>query len=167
MAASQGISTNILDAARRSPVYKLAKLWQLALPLHPEFRTLPMVWYVPPLSPISERVAESDQSAAIDSLRIPMTYLANLLTAGDEAPVRLALKRLSAMRAYMRSDRIGDVADDAILESVGLTAAETRAIYELLALARFEDRFVIPTNNRTDETRLFINQGGCGFPEGI
>ena len=67
MAASQGISTNILDAARRSPVYKLAKLWQLALPLHPEFRTLPMVWYVPPLSPISERVAESDQSAAIDS----------------------------------------------------------------------------------------------------
>ena len=26
--------------------------WGLALPLHPEYRTLPMVWYVPPLSPI-------------------------------------------------------------------------------------------------------------------
>jgi len=27
--------------------------WKVALPLHPEYRTLPMVWYVPPLSPIS------------------------------------------------------------------------------------------------------------------
>ena len=26
--------------------------WKLALPLHPRYRTLPMVWYVPPLSPI-------------------------------------------------------------------------------------------------------------------
>jgi nitrate reductase beta subunit len=25
-------------------VYKLAKLWRLALPLHPEYRTLAMVW---------------------------------------------------------------------------------------------------------------------------
>ena len=26
--------------------------WKVAFPLHPEYRTLPMVWYVPPLSPI-------------------------------------------------------------------------------------------------------------------
>jgi nitrate reductase beta subunit len=30
----------------------MAMDWKLALPLHPEYRTLPMVWYVPPLSPI-------------------------------------------------------------------------------------------------------------------
>ncbi|XNM60913.1 hypothetical protein ACLK1T_29660 [Escherichia coli] len=30
----------------------MAMEWKLALPLHPEYRTLPMVWYVPPLSPI-------------------------------------------------------------------------------------------------------------------
>ena len=39
-----------------------------------------------------------DVFPAIDELRIPLDYLANLLSAGDEAPVRLALKRLAAMR---------------------------------------------------------------------
>ena len=166
-AASQGIAPNILAAARRSPVYKLAKEWQLALPLHPEFRTLPMVWYIPPLSPISENVAEPEQLSAIDSLRIPMTYLSNLLTAGDEAPVRLALKRLAAMRTYMRSDRIGEAPDDDVLENVGLSPAQVQAMYELLALARFEDRFVLPTKDRTNANRLFVEQGCCGYPEGI
>jgi nitrate reductase beta subunit len=50
-ALKQGIPTTSL-AAQRSPVYKMAMDWKLALPLHPEYRTLPMVWYVPPLSPI-------------------------------------------------------------------------------------------------------------------
>ena len=36
------------EAARRSPVYKMAIDWRVAFPLHPEYRTLPMVWYVPP-----------------------------------------------------------------------------------------------------------------------
>lgn len=51
-ALKQGIPQNVIDAAQRSPVYKMAMDWKLALPLHPEYRTLPMVWYVPPLSPI-------------------------------------------------------------------------------------------------------------------
>ena len=51
-ALKQGIPHNVIDAAQKSPVYKLAMDWKLALPLHPEYRTLPMVWYVPPLSPI-------------------------------------------------------------------------------------------------------------------
>lgn len=49
-ALKQGITQNVLDAAQKSPVYKMAMEWKLALPLHPEYRTLPMVWYVPPLS---------------------------------------------------------------------------------------------------------------------
>jgi nitrate reductase beta subunit len=91
----QGIPENYLEAARRSPVYRLIKEWRLALPLHPEFRTLPMVWYVPPLSPANPAVDEAGPLDGIDSLRIPVRYLANLLTAGDEEPVRLALKRLA------------------------------------------------------------------------
>ena len=47
-----GIPDDWIDAARRSPVYALAHRYRVALPLHPEFRTLPMVWYVPPLSPV-------------------------------------------------------------------------------------------------------------------
>ena len=38
-------------AAARSTRWRCE--WKVALPLHPEYRTLPMVWYVPPLSPIS------------------------------------------------------------------------------------------------------------------
>ena len=63
---------------------------RVALPLHPEYRTLPMVWYIPPLSPVADVVhaagydpGDPDQVfATIDSLRIPIEYLANLFTAG-------------------------------------------------------------------------------------
>ena len=51
-AARDGIPDDWIEAARRSPVYALAHRYRVALPLHPEYRTLPMVWYVPPLSPI-------------------------------------------------------------------------------------------------------------------
>jgi hypothetical protein len=78
-------------AAKASPVYKLAIDWKLALPLHPEYRTLPMVWYVPPLSPIQSaadagRIGKNGEIPDVKSLRIPVRYLANMLTAGDEAP---------------------------------------------------------------------------------
>jgi nitrate reductase beta subunit len=48
-AAADGVPDNWIEAARRSPVYKMAVDWKIAFPLHPEYRTLPMVWYVPPL----------------------------------------------------------------------------------------------------------------------
>ena len=123
-AAEQGISQNFIDAARRSPIFKLAKTWELAFPLHPEFRTLPMVWYIPPLSPIAEHIDPPDRTDVVDRLRIPITYLANLLTAGDEAPIRGVLKRLLALRNYMRSIHVEKSADKGILKDVGLTDVE-------------------------------------------
>jgi nitrate reductase / nitrite oxidoreductase, beta subunit len=51
-ARKEGIPDEWLEAAKRSPVYKMAMDWKVAFPLHPEYRTLPMVWYIPPLSPI-------------------------------------------------------------------------------------------------------------------
>jgi nitrate reductase / nitrite oxidoreductase, beta subunit len=163
-AANQGIPKNFIDAALRSPVYMLAKEWKLALPLHPEYRTLPMVWYIPPLSPIHEHAKDADGLDVIDSMRIPITYLANLLTAGDEAPVRLSLKRLMAMRMYMRSVRVKNSPDDSVLEAVGLTVESAVSMYELLSIAKFENRFVVPTMNEADKNRLYIDQGRCGFP---
>ncbi|WP_199911787.1 nitrate reductase subunit beta [Dongshaea marina] len=47
-ARSEGIPDNWLEAAKKSPIYKMAVEWKVALPLHPEYRTLPMVWYIPP-----------------------------------------------------------------------------------------------------------------------
>ena len=92
-ALKQGIPQNVIDAAQRSPVYKMAMDWKLALPLHPEYRTLPMVWYVPPLSPIQSYAdagglpMNDGVLPAVENLRIPVQYLANMLSAGDTGPV--------------------------------------------------------------------------------
>lgn len=50
-AEKDGIPHQFLTAAWNSPVYTLISDWKLALPLHPEFRTMPMAWYIPPASP--------------------------------------------------------------------------------------------------------------------
>ena len=91
----------------------------------PEYRTLPMVWYVPPLSPITSaasagKIGLDGEMPDVKSLRIPMKYLANLLTAGDEKPVTLALERMLAMRAYMRAKTMDGVVDEVIARRVGL-----------------------------------------------
>ncbi len=164
-ARNQGIPDHVMAAARRSPIYTLAKTWQLALPLHPEFRTLPMVWYIPPLSPVEALAGNEDIRTAVDNLRIPVKYLANLLTAGDEEPVRMALKRLAAVRAYMRSVRVEKKPDDTIAASVGLDSATLLKMYDLLAIAKLEDRFVVPTATHLDKNPLHTIKGCAGFPD--
>jgi nitrate reductase beta subunit len=163
-AASQGIPANTLDAAIRSPVYKLAKTWKLALPLHPEFRTLPMVWYVPPLSPMLEHPELSREEDPVGRLRIPLAYLANLLAAGDEAPVRLALRRLIAVRKYMRALRVDQKTDETGLAEAGLSTESAGDIYRLLALAHFDQRYVLPTA-AAHEAETYAAQGRCGYPD--
>lgn len=113
-ALKAGISHDWIEAAKASPIYKMISKWKIALPLHPEFRTLPMVWYVPPLSPIAQAVDVGKLSVKgfipdVESLRIPMQYLANLLAAGNVKPVVDALSRLLAERTILRkySDAAG------------------------------------------------------------
>ncbi|WOA30106.1 nitrate reductase subunit beta [Alloalcanivorax xenomutans] len=170
-ARADGIPDSVITAAQASPVYKLAVDWQLALPLHPEYRTLPMVWYVPPLSPI-QSAAEAGHLEfdgvlpKIESLRIPVKYLANMLTAGEEEPVVLALKRLLAMRLYMRGKQVDGETDTTVLDQVGLSEAQVMEMYRYLAIANYEDRFVIPTSHREQAREAFPERGGCGFTFG-
>jgi len=173
-ARQEGIPESWLTAAQQSPVYKMAMEWKIAFPLHPEYRTLPMVWYVPPLSPI-QAAAESGKLGMngilpdVDSLRIPVRYLANLLTAGDPVPVTLALKRLLAMRAYMRSKVVDNELNQMVLDEVGLRMDQVEVIYRYLAIANYEDRFVIPSSHReyaSSTYDAFGERGGCGFSFG-
>lgn len=173
-ARAAGIPESWLTAAQESPVYKMAIDWKVAFPLHPEFRTLPMVWYVPPLSPI-QSAAENDQIGMdgdipdVRSLRIPVQYLANLLTAGKEEPVVLGLERMLAMRAYMRSLTVDGVVNTEVLERVGLTQLQVEEMYRYMAIANYEDRFVIPSSHREYASSTFDaygEQGGCGFSFG-
>ena len=170
-ARADGVPDAWLAAARRSPVYKMAMDWKVAFPLHPEYRTLPMVWYVPPLSPI-QSAAESGKIAAegdmpdVRSLRIPLRYLANLLTAGKEEPIALGLERMLAMRSYMRSKTVYGVIDEVIAERVGLTSGQIEDMYHVMAIANYEDRFVIPTSHREAGEDAYDMYGSCGFSFG-
>ena len=170
-ARADGVPEAWLIAAAQSPVYKMAIDWKIAFPLHPEYRTLPMVWYVPPLSPIQAK-AEAGLLGAngvipdVGKLRIPLRYLANMLTAGDERPVRLALERLLAMRGYMRARHVDGVEAPEILAQVGLDRALVEDMYKILAIANYEDRFVIPTTHREYAENAFDLRGSCGFSFG-
>jgi nitrate reductase beta subunit len=170
-ARASGISDAWLDAARRSPVYKMAVDWKVALPLHPEYRTLPMVWYVPPLSPINAaanagQIGVNGQIPDVHQLRIPVRYLANLLTAGDTAPVVRALERMLAMRAFNRARHVEGVVDTKVLDQVGLTQETVEDMYRIMAIADYEDRFVIPTTHREYAENAFNVRGSCGFSFG-
>jgi nitrate reductase / nitrite oxidoreductase, beta subunit len=122
-ARADGIPDNWLEAARDSPVYKMAVDWKVALPLHPEYRTLPMVWYVPPLSPITAAPTPAPRANGeipdVKQLRIPVKYLANLLTAGDRAGRARARAHAGDARLPARQARRRRVVDTAVLEQVG------------------------------------------------
>jgi nitrate reductase beta subunit len=151
-ARSAGIPDDWIEAAQRSPVWDLIMRYEVALPLHPEYRTMPMVWYIPPLSPVVDVLRDTGHDAeapgnlfgAIDALRIPIGYLAELFTAGDPEPVRAVLNRLAAMRAYQRGINLGEGPDESIATAVGMTGPHMEDMYRLLAIAKYEQRYVIP-----------------------
>ncbi len=174
-ARKQGIPETWIEGAQNSPVYKMAFEWKIALPLHPEYRTLPMVWYVPPLSPMMNHLAnEYDMSTdsyltAVDDMRIPMEYLASILAAGDVKPIRRSLLRLTAMRASMRDKNVGSEGDSLatskLMQEAGLSMEQVEEMARLLAIAKYGERYVIPTSNRNHETDLEYLQGACSLEE--
>jgi nitrate reductase beta subunit len=147
-----GILHDWIEAAQRSPIHALISKFKVALPLHPEYRTMPMVWYIPPLSPVVDIIRDTGHDAedhgnlfaAIEALRIPIEYLAEMFTAGDPEPVAAVLRKLAAMRSYMRDINLGREPQEAIATDVGMTGEQIYDMYRLLALAKYEDRYVIP-----------------------
>jgi nitrate reductase beta subunit len=169
-ASRDGISDDWLDAARRSPVYALAHRYRVALPLHPEYRTLPMVWYVPPLSPIVNMLETDGYEAdpddvfpAVEKLRIPVDYLANLLTAGDADVIRDVLLRLATMRGYMRKRDVLGEHDAAMVARAGMSVEDVEDMYRLLAIGKYEERYVIPKAHAELGEMLMQQQGTCGL----
>ncbi|HET7580215.1 MAG TPA: nitrate reductase subunit beta [Bacillales bacterium] len=170
-AKRSGISDKWIEGAQNSPVYKMAMDWKIALPLHPEFRTLPMVWYVPPLSPIMNHLKNEDRLKtdsyipAVEDMRIPMEYLANMLSAGDVDVIRNVLMKLTAMRAHMRKRNVGDLEDSQLLKEAGMTVREIEEMARLLGVAKYNERFVIPTGERSHDPDLEYEQGACSLED--
>jgi nitrate reductase beta subunit len=114
-AQADGLPDDWIAAAQASPIWKLAVEQPVALPLHPEYRTLPMVWYIPPLSPVLEATTAlggdntdaDDVFHAVSQLRVPLGYLAELFSAGDVDVVAGVLMKLAAVRSHMRAVTTG------------------------------------------------------------
>jgi nitrate reductase / nitrite oxidoreductase, beta subunit len=171
-ARRDGIPDDWVEAARRSPVYAMCKRWRIALPLHPEYRTMPMVWYVPPLSPVEamvEPAGEGEEAdpetlfAAVEEMRIPVEYLAGFLSAGDPEPVRRSLSRLVAMRRFMRAANVDGRVDEAIARDVGMTPAGIEEMFQMVAIGDYDDRYVLPKRHGEATPMAFAEQGSCGI----
>ena len=157
-ARRNGIDQDTIEACRKSPVYKWVKEWELALPLHPEYRTLPNLFYVPPLSPVMGKTGDDvytelgdDFFGHLDSARVPIRFLASLFGAGNEGVVRHSLKKMMAVRAWRRHETVGDGDPEAlkqIIHEVGSDEEELLAIYRTTTLADDEERFVVPPIHR-------------------
>ncbi|GAA2359726.1 nitrate reductase subunit beta [Dactylosporangium salmoneum] len=161
-ARDAGLPEEWIDAAQRSPIWKLIAEYRIALPLHPEYRTLPMVWYVPPLSPVLDAAgaAGRDDTDADDvfhtirELRIPVEYLAELFTAGDADAAAGVLMKLAAMRSYMRARTLDGTVAQELLDSIGMTAEQVEGMYRLLAIAKYDERYVVPAAHARDAAAL-------------
>ena len=184
-AKANGVTDQLIDAAQKSPVYKFVKLWKIALPLHPEFRTVPMLFYVPPMLPVLAKMKDGqyDVSAlereglhplmsSLERARMPIKYMASLFSAGNTDVVESVYRKLIAVRIFMRGKRVNDVPESEVQEALsagGTSPVEAEAIFRLTAMPTFEERFVVPPLAREGAIEATMDpftrkrEGGFGF----
>jgi nitrate reductase beta subunit len=181
-ARRSGVHDSVIESAQQSPVYRFVKEWKIALPPHVEYRTMPMLFYVPPMSPVMSSRQDGtidhvsdDLFHDIDDARVPMKFLANLFGAGHEGHVRYALRKQKAVRWYRRALTVGDVDRglvERMLREADCSAEEAEAIYRLTSLCTFDDRFVIPPMHREEALEMLEEphehrqSAGFGFLSG-
>lgn len=178
-AKKAGIPDSTMVSARRSPVWKFVWEWGLALPIHPEFRTIPNLFYVPPLLPYMASMENDlytttteDFFADSEKARLPLMYIANLFTAGNTAIIIDVLRKLKAVRVHRRAVTVGDIPRQKAeneLAGAGLDAATADEIFRMTALGHLQDRFVIPPSHREEsietleDTSKRRENAGFGF----
>jgi nitrate reductase beta subunit len=169
-ARKNGVSERWLDAAVKSPVYTLVKEFGLALPLHPEFRTVPMAYYIPSLSPVlstfgdTHKLLEHGMIPALETLRVPIGYLASLLSGGNHQIIAEVLKKLIALRVHMRAENLKQEDDPVVLREAGLDQDAAKRLYRLFTIASYNERFVIPPQQREEQDpQLRKQEGGFGI----
>ena len=163
-ARANGIHDSVIESAQKSPVYQFVKIWKIALPPHIEFRTLPMLFYVPPMAPVMSsrddgtvKNISDDLFHDIDDARVPMKFFANMFGAGHEGVVRYALRKQKAVRWFRRAVTVGDVpmaVAERMLREAECSRDEAEAIYRLTSLCTFDDRFVIPPMHREEAIEM-------------
>jgi len=152
-ARQSGVPELVIEAAQRSPVYKFVKEWGIALPLHPEFRTLPMLFYVPPLLPVLSKENQGTQQLAddfftsLEQARLPIQYLAGMFAGGNADEIKAVYRKLIAVRLKRRQESVGDLPADEVAKTcdlAGVSAAAVEAIFRMTAKTRIKERIVVP-----------------------
>ena len=167
-AGKNGVSDAWLEAAAKSPAYALVKEFGIALPLHPEFRTMPMAYYIPSLSPVLSTLGDFHELVEhglfpeTETLRAPLGYLAGLLSGGNREVVAAVLGKLIALRSFMRSRSLEQPIDAGVLERAGLTEAAAVRLYRLFTIGGYDERYVIPSQQR-EEQDPHTRKGASGF----
>ena len=159
-AERNGISPEFIETAQKSPVWKYVMDWKIALPLHPEYRTFPMLFYVPPLRPVSGRTGDGiyehgaeEFFASTGKARIPLKFLASMFSAGNIDVIEGVMRKLMAVRYFQRAKDVDETSPEAvakILREAGLTPVEAQDIYELTALCGPAERYVMPPIQREE-----------------
>jgi nitrate reductase beta subunit len=71
------------------------------------------------------------------------------------------------MRSYQRSIHVEGTPDTRPLVAAGLTEAQAKEMYRYMAIANYEDRFVIPTSHQEMQIEDYHgHQGQNGFTFG-
>ncbi len=90
---------------REGVPYKLVNLWQVAMPLHPEWGTESNVHYVPPLAPPRLKEVEGGLVEVDDAEpRIPLDYLMSLFGPGVEGALTTLAAEMQKQRRGERSE---------------------------------------------------------------
>jgi nitrate reductase / nitrite oxidoreductase, beta subunit len=166
-ARANGVPEGVIESAQRSPVYKYVKDWGLALPLHVEYRTFPMLFYVPPLLPVMSETHGDVVRNTVDSLfgevedaRPPIEYMGKLFAGGNLGKLRYALKKELAVKIWRRHVTVGDIgraeAKRALVEA-DCSPEQADDIFRLTALSDFKERFVIPPAQREMAMEMLID----------
>ena len=150
--SAAGIPRDWIEAAQRSPIYALINTYRVALPLHPEYRTMPMVWYIPPLSPVVDVVKDTGTTPRTTATCSPRSTpcASRSSTSPSCSPPATSrrstrcCKKLAAMRSYMRDINLGRDPDESIPAAVGHDGEQMYDMYRLLAIAKYDERYVIP-----------------------
>ncbi len=147
-----GIPRDWVSAAQRSPIYALINTYKVALPLHPEYRTMPMVWYIPPLSPVVDVVKDTgfdaedkgNLFAASTPCASPSSTSPSCsppVTSARSTPCCTSSPRCAATCATSTWAATPTRASPA---AVGMTGEQMYDMYRLLAIAKYDERYVIP-----------------------
>jgi len=158
------ISDAMIAAAQNSPVYKFVKKWGIALPLHPDFRTLPMLYYVPPMLPVLAKTKDGNYDveglekeglpamlSSLEKARMPIKYMASMFSAGNTKVVEDVYRKLIAVRIFKRAQKVKDYGEAEVKSALALgntNADEVEAIFRLTSLPTYEERFVVPPLGR-------------------